>query len=149
MTISNQRTALDPVVDIFRAEGIYAYGTFDDQNRWCVACDVEEGHIDIRIGDDGYEMDAWATLTGMYVDEENVRRRYALERLARVSIPAIQRGMLDDTEQLHWDDVEKGIALRKTLQLPFATTEILPDIARNQLNDVNETLLFLSRQINS
>lgn len=149
MTISNQRTALDPVVDIFRGEGFYAYGTFDDENRWCVACDVEEGHIDIRIGDDGYEMDAWATLTGMYVDEENSRKRHALERLARVSIPSIQRGMLDETEKLHWDDVEKGIALRKTIQLPFATTEILPQIAMNQLNDVNETLLFLARQINS
>jgi hypothetical protein len=149
MTISNQRTALDPVVGVFRAEGYYAYGTYDDQNRWCVACDVEAGHIDIRIGDDGYEMDAWATLIGMYVDEENVRRRIALERLARVSIPAIQRGMLDDTEQLQWDDVEKGIALRKTIQLPFATTEILPEIAMRQLEDVNETLLFLARQINT
>ncbi|CAN5828970.1 hypothetical protein BH23CHL2_BH23CHL2_13860 [soil metagenome] len=149
MTISNQRTALDPVVDIFRDQGYYAYGTFDDQNRWCVACDVEDGHIDIRIGDDGYELDAWATLTGMYLDEENMRRRYALERLARVSIPSIQRGMLDDTEKLHWDDVEKGIALRKTIQLPFAATDRLPEIAMGQLQDVNETLLFLARQINS
>ena len=149
MTLANQQTALAPIVGIFRAAGIYAYGTYDDQNRWCVACDVEEGHIDVRIGDDGYEMDAWATLTGMYVDEENTRRRHALERLARVSIPAIQRGILDDTEQLHWDDVEKGIALRKTIQLPFATTEMLPRIAMDQLHDVNETLLFLARQINS
>ncbi|MEZ4522316.1 MAG: hypothetical protein R3A46_11835 [Thermomicrobiales bacterium] len=149
MTITDQKIALDPVVEVFRGEGFYAYGTFDDENRWCVACDVEDGHIDVRIGDDGFEMDAWATLTGMYVDEENVRRRYALERLARVSIPSIQRGMLDDTELLHWDDVEKGIALRKTIQLPFATTEMLPEIAMRQLQDVNETLLFLARQINS
>ena len=148
MTISHQRHALDPVVEVFRGEGFYAYGTFDDENRWCVACDVEDGHVDIRIGDDGYEMDAWATLTGMYIDEENVRRRHALERLARVSIPAIQRGMLDDTEKLHWDDFEKGIALRKTIQLPFSTIDILPEIAMNQLQDVNDSLLFLSRQIN-
>ena len=149
MAIANQQAALDPIVGIFRGEGIYAYGTYDDQNRWCIACDVEEGHIDVRIGEDGYEMDAWATLTGMYIDEENTRRRHALERLARVSIPAIQRGILDDTEQLHWDDFEKGIALRKTIQLPFATTEMLPGIAMDQLRDVNETLLFLARQINS
>lgn len=149
MPIADQKVALDPVVGVFRTEGFYAYGTYDDENRWCVACDVEDGHIDIRIGEDGYEMDAWATLTGMYVDEENTRRRYALERLARVSIPAIQRGILDETEHLHWDDFEKGIALRKTIQLPFATTELLPEIAMNQLSDVNETLLFLARQINS
>jgi hypothetical protein len=135
-------------VEIFREQGFYAYGTFDDQNRWCVACDLEDGHIDIRIGDDGYEMDTWATLIGMYVDEENVRRRLALERLARVSIPAIQRGLLDETELLHWDDFEKGLAIRKTIQLPFSASKALPDIAVNQLVDVNATLLFLARQIN-
>lgn len=149
MTISEHRTALDPVVKIFRDQGYYAYGTFDDQNRWCVACDLEDGHIDVRIGEDGYEMDAWATLTGMYIDEENPRRRHALERLARVSIPAIQRGLLDETEKLTWDDFEKGIALRKTIQIPFSASERLPEIALNQLKDVNETLLFLARQINS
>jgi hypothetical protein len=149
MPITDQQVALDPVVRVFRDEGYYAYGTYDDENRWCVACDVEDGHVDIRIGEDGYEMDAWATLTGMYIDEENTRRRYALERLARVSIPAIQRGILDETEQLHWDDFEKGIALRKTIQLPFAATAMLPGIAMDQLRDVNDTLLFLARQINS
>lgn len=149
MTVSQHRHALDPVVEIFREQGFYAYGTFDDQNRWCVACDLEDGHIDVRIGEDGFEMDSWATLTGMYIDEENPRRRHALERLARVSIPAIQRGLLDDTEHLHWDDVEKGIALRKTIQLPFSASERLPDIALSQLEDVNQTLLFLARQINT
>jgi len=149
MTIAQHRNALDPVVKVFREHGYYAYGTFDDENRWCVACDLEDGHIDVRIGEDGFEMDAWATLTGMYIDEENARRRHALERLARVSIPAIQRGLLDETEKLHWDDFEKGIALRKTIQLPFSATERLPEIALNQLEDVNQTLLFLARQINS
>jgi hypothetical protein len=149
MSLLHHKNALDPVVDIFRDRGFYAYGTFDDENRWCVACDLEDGHIDVRIGDDGYEMDAWATLTGMYIDEENARKRHALERLARVSIPAMQRGLLDETERLHWDDVEKGIALRKTIQLPFAASERLPDIALSQLEDVNQTLLFLARQINT
>jgi hypothetical protein len=148
MTITQHQHALRPVLDAFRERGIYAYGTVDDENRWCVACDLEDGHIDVRIGDDGFEMDAWATLTGMYIDEENTRRRFALERLARVSIPSMQRGLLDETQRLSWDDVEKGIAIRKTIQLPFAATERLPEIAVNQLNDVNSTLLFLARQIN-
>lgn len=149
MTVMEHRTALEPVVKVFRDAGFYAYGTIDDENRWCVACDVEDGHIDIRIGLDGYEMDAWATLTGMFADEENVRRLHALERLARVSIPAIQRGFLDDTEVLSWDDVEKGISLRKTVNIPFSATERLPEIGMQQLQDVNSTLLFLARQINS
>lgn len=149
MSVSEHQAALAPVVDVFRAEGFYAYGTFDDQNRWCVACDLEAGHIDIRIGMDGYELDAWATLTGMYVDEENLRRRYAMERLARVSIPSMQRGFLDETQTLSWDEVEHGISLRKTISLPFHVTERLPEIAVDQLNDVNETLLFLERQINA
>lgn len=149
MTVMEHRVALEPVAKVFREVGIYAYGTMDDENRWCVACDVEDGHIDIRIGLDGYEMDSWATLTGMFADEENVRRRYALERLARVSIPAIQRGFLDDTEILSWDDVEKGISLRKTVNIPFSATERLPEIGMQQLEDVNTTLLFLGRQINT
>jgi hypothetical protein len=148
MTITHHQQALQPVLAAFRERGIYAYGTIDDENRWCVACDLEDGHIDVRVGDDGFEMDAWATLTGMYIDEEDTRRRHALERLARVSIPAIQRGLLDDTERLSWDDFEKGIAIRKTIQLPFAATELLPEIAIQQLEDVNQTLLFLARQIN-
>jgi hypothetical protein len=148
MTITYHQHALRPVLEAFRDNGIYAYGTIDDENRWCVACDLEEGHIDVRVGDDGFEMDAWATLTGMYIDEENVRRRHALERLARVTIPSMQRGLLDDTQRLSWDDVEKGIAIRKTIQLPFASTDMLPDIAVQQLEDVNRTLLFLARQIN-
>lgn len=146
-TIDEHQTALQPVVEQFRREGYYAYGTFDDQNRWCVACDIEEGHIDVRIGDDGFEMDTWATLIGMFVDEENPRRRHALERLARVSIPGIQRGYLDDTEVLSWDDVEKGLALRRTIDIPFSATDRLPSIALQQLEAVNSTLLFLARQI--
>ena len=149
MTVTEHRAALEPVARVFRDAGFYAYGTLDDENRWCIACDVEEGHLDIRIGLDGYEMDAWAALTGMFVDEENMRRRQALERLARVSIPAIQRGFLDDTEVLSWDDVEKGIALRKTVNIPFSATERLPEIGMQQLEDVNATLLFLARQINT
>ncbi|MFW6076080.1 MAG: hypothetical protein ACOC9Y_10825 [Chloroflexota bacterium] len=147
--IQEHQLALQPVVDVFKRAGYYAYGTIDDENRWCVACDLEEGHIDVRIGDDGYEMDTWSTLTGMFIDEENLRRRYALERLARVSIPSIQRGYLDDTERLSWDDFEKGIALRRTIDLPFSATEMLPSIAAEQLEAVNATLLFLARQINT
>lgn len=148
MSITDHQQALEPVVDRLRRADYWAYGTFDDENRWCVACDLPEGHIDIRIGPDSYEVDAWATLTGMFVDEENRRRRAALERLARVSIPGIQRGYLAENEKLSWDSVEHGIALRRTLTLPFSALEALPDLILQELEHVNATLVFLSRQIN-
>ncbi|MDQ3548968.1 MAG: hypothetical protein M3439_09130, partial [Chloroflexota bacterium] len=64
VAVSEHRIALEPVVGIFRDAGFYAYRTLDDENNWCVACDLEEGHIDVRIGDDGYELDVWATSPG-------------------------------------------------------------------------------------
>ncbi len=147
MTITDHQIALQPIVHIFKAEDLWAYGTFDDENRWCVACDLETGHIDIRIGEDGYALDVWAILTGMFVDEENYRRRMALERLARVSIPGLQRGFLDELHTLSWDDSEKGLALRKSVQVPFSATPLLPTIAIDQLNDLNRTLLYIERQL--
>ncbi len=148
MTIADHQKALEPVVERLKQAGFWAYGTFDDENRWCVACDLAEGHVDVRIGLDGYEVDVWATLTGMFVDEENTRRRHALERLARISIPGIQRGYLAPNEKLTWDPVERGIALRRTREIPFSALDALPELITNELEHVTQTLIFLSRRIN-
>jgi hypothetical protein len=147
VSISEHRTALDPIVQTFRDHGVYAYGTVDDENRWCVAADLEAGHIDVRIGLDGYELDVWATSPGMFVEEENERRKKAMERLVRVSIPGIQRGYLDDHHLLTWDDFEQGIALRKSVALPFSVDGRLPEIAMSQLEELNETLTFLESRL--
>lgn len=147
MSIAEHRTALSPVVRRFREEGIYAYGTVDDENRWCVAADLDLGHIDVRIGQDGYELDVWATSPGMFLEEENERRRIAMERLVRVSIPGIQRGYLDDHHHLTWDDFEQGIALRKSMALPFSVDQQLPEIAMSQLDELNTTLEFLEGRL--
>lgn len=147
MSITEHRAALNPVVQTFRAHGVYAYGTVDDENRWCVAADLEAGHIDVRIGLDGFELDVWATSPGMFVEEENPRRRQAMERLVRVSIPGIQRGYLDENHLLTWADDEAGIALRKSMALPFSVDARLPEIAMEQLDELNETLTVLEGRL--
>jgi hypothetical protein len=147
MSVVEHREALGPLVDIFRAAGLYAYRTLDDQNRWCIACDLEDGHIDVRIGDDGYELDVWATSPGMYADEENERRRIALERLARISIPSLRRGFLDDHQTLEWDYNDHGISLRTEFLAPFSSGERLPEISTDQLRELNDSLRYIERKL--
>ena len=149
MAIAEHRTALEPVVAIFRDAGFYAYRTLDGENNWCVACDLEEGHIDIRIGDDGYELDVWATSPGLFVEEEDTRRRYALERLARVSLPGIRRGMLEENQTIEWDENERGLSLRSRFIVPFSINERMPAVALQQLGELNDALTVIERRIAS
>lgn len=141
------RDALEPVVAFFRSAGLYAYRTLDEENRWCVASDLEDGHIDVRIGDDGYELDVWATSPGMFADEENDRRRIALERLARISMPSLRRGYLEENQELTWNHDEHGVSLRTRYLLPFSAGERLPDIAATQLAELNAALRFIERKL--
>lgn len=144
---NGHRDALAPVVEYFRAAGLYAYRTLDAENRWCVASDLEDGHVDVRIGDDGYELDVWATSPGMFADEENDRRRAALERLARISIPGLRRGYLEDNQDLEWNHDEHGVSLRTSYLVPFSAGEHLPQFALSQLDELNQALRFLERKI--
>ena len=147
MPAADHHVALEPVIGTFRAAGFYAYRTLDDENRWCVACDLEDGHIDVRIGLDGYELDVWATSPGMYADEEDERRRYALERLARISLPGIRRGFLEEHQQLVWNAAEQGVSLRTSYALPFAAGDRLPDVALQELQELNRALRFIERKL--
>jgi hypothetical protein len=149
VAVSEHRIALEPVVDIFRDAGFYAYRTLDDENNWCVACDLEEGHIDIRIGDDGYELDVWATSPGLFIEEEDTRRRHALERLARVSLPGIRRGLLEENQTIEWDENERGLTLRSRFILPFSINERMPGVALQQLGELNDALSVIERRIAS
>jgi hypothetical protein len=78
----------------WKEPGFYAYGTIDEENRWVISADDEAGHVDVRVGLDGYQLDLWATLPGLFSEEENDFRRRAMERLARMSIPAVRQGFL-------------------------------------------------------
>jgi hypothetical protein len=147
--IPEHRIALEPVVRILRDAGLYAYRTIDEENNWSVAIDLEEGHVDIRIGEDGYELDVWATSPGLFVDEEDPRRRHALERLARISIPGLRRGFLEENQILEWNDLERGLSLRSRFVLPFSADERLPQIALDQLRELNQHLSVIERRIAS
>jgi hypothetical protein len=149
LAIPEHRIALEPVVCILKDAGFYAYRTLDEENNWSVAVDIEEGHIDIRIGEDGYELDVWATSPGMFIDEEDPRRRHALERLARISIPGLRRGFLEENQVLEWNDLERGLSLRSRFVMPFSGGERIPQIALDQLRDLNQHLLMIERRMAS
>jgi len=143
----NPREALEPVADILRDAGFYAYITLDAENRWSVACDTEEGHVDVRVGEDGYELDVWDTSPGLFMDEENERRREAMERLARVSLPAIARGFLEPNQEVWWEEAEHGVGVRLRFQLPFSLREQIGRIAKERLAELNEVITLVETRL--
>ncbi len=147
MAIDDHYPALEPVVTIFRDTGLYAYRTLTDENDWAVAVDLEDGRVDVRIGDDGYLVEVSAISTGMFMDEEDDRRRRVLERLARISMPGIRRGMLAEHQDVDWDVEGEGIALRSQHMLPFSGAVRIPTFALNELQELNIQLRIVERQI--
>ena len=74
--IARAREALALVRDALEGAGFYAYGTVDDENRWVISADDEAGHVDVRVGPDGYQLEFWGTVPGLFSEEENdIRRR--------------------------------------------------------------------------
>ena len=145
--IANARRALAPVQAALEQAGFYAYGTVDDQNRWTIAVDDEAGHVDIRIGGDGFRVELWATSPGLYVEEENEFRRRALERLARITLPNVARGSLAPHQSAWWDEAERGIAVRLRYDLPFARAADVGQFVRGKLTELEELLGFVEREV--
>lgn len=143
----SDREALQPVLQELSGAGLYAYITVDDMSRWTVASDTEFGRIDVRVGADGYELDVWDTSPGLFWEEEEDHRREAFERLARVSLPAIARGMLDAGQQAWWDDADHGVGVRVYCELPFSRQEQIVAIAQRQLEILNDTIALLERRL--
>ena len=146
-TLANARRALDPVRLALTNAGFYAYGTVDDQNRWTIAVDDEAGRIDVRIGDDGFAVELWATSPGLYVEEENEFRRRALERLARITLPNVARGSLAPHQVAWWDEVEHGVAVRIRYDLPFARAADIGTFAREKLPELGALLGFVESEV--
>jgi hypothetical protein len=141
------RAALQPVISLLAASGFYAYLMVDDMSRWTVASDTEFGRIDVRIGADGYELEVWDTSPGLFWEEEEDHRREAFERMARVSLPAVARGVLDIGQHAWWDDGDHGVGVRQHFELPFAQREQIADIARRQLELLNDAITLLERRL--
>jgi hypothetical protein len=147
--IITARKALLPVEQSLRDAGFYAYGTFDDQHRWSVAADDEAGRIDVRVGRDGYEIELWATSPGLYAEIENEWRRRAMERLARMTIPRIAQGMLELYQSAEWDEVDHGVGVRITFEVPFTRGNDIGSIVRSRLPELDELLTFVESQVGS
>lgn len=145
--LANDRAALAPAQRSLQAAGFYAYSTLDDQNRWTVAVDDELGRVDVHIGHDGYEVTLWASSPGLYADEENEWRRQARERLARIRLPSVARGFLDEHQTASWEEVDAGIAVSCTYELPFNRGDDIGAFAREHLPGLEEVLTTIERQI--
>jgi hypothetical protein len=141
------RIALQPVIAELAAAGFYAYMTVDDMSRWTVASDTEYGRVDVRIGSDGFDLDVWDTSPGLFWEEEEDHRREAYERMARVSLPAVARGVLNAGQQAWWDDGDHGVGVRVHYELPFSLREQIGAIARRQLELLNDTIALLEQRL--
>ena len=145
--VPRENRALEPVKASLERAGFYAYGTFDDQRRWTIAVDDELGRVDVRIGDDGFAIEMWATSPGLFVEEENDWRRRAHERLARMTIPNIARGMLAPHQSANWDEVEQGVCVRVRYDLPFTRADQVGAFVREHLPELDDLLTKVESQI--
>lgn len=145
--IANARRALAPVQASLQAADFYAYGTVDDQNRWTIAADDEAGHVDVRVGADGFAVELWSSSPGLYADQENEFRRRALERLARMTVPNVARGFLEPHQSAWWDETDLGVAVRLAYDLPFGRAEDIGPFVRSKLPELEQLLGFVERQV--
>lgn len=145
--IARDRLALTPVLDSLRDAGFYAYGTLDDQSRWSIAVDDEMGRVDVRVGDDGFEIVLWMSSPGLYADEENVWKQQSRSRLARMTILRIAQGYLEPHQSAGWDDVDQGVAVTELYQLPFNRAGDVGSFVRKQLPQLENILSFIEREL--
>lgn len=145
--IERDRLALEPVLRSLKAAGFYSYGTYDDQQRWTIAVDDESGRVDVRVGTDGYRIDLRGTSPGLFADEENEWKRKAHERLVRIMLPNIQRGYLAEHQLAAWDDVDQGVGVRISYELPFNRAEQIGGFVREHLPELEDTLALIESQI--
>jgi hypothetical protein len=145
--IEHDRVALEGVRQSLVDAGFYAYGRYDEQNRWSVAVDDEAGRADVRIGDDGYEVELWASSPGLYADEENEWRAKSRARLVRMQLPGIARGFLEPHQHVEWDEVDEGIAVTEVYQLPFTRTADVGAFVRSHLPALEDLLARIESQL--
>ncbi|TVR75198.1 MAG: hypothetical protein EA415_04510 [Sphaerobacteraceae bacterium] len=138
---------LERVVQTLSDAGFYAYPHIDDQNRWSVSIDTDEGHVDVRLGGGVYVLEAWDTSPGLFWEEQNERRFHALERRARIVMPAIARGLVGDGEELWWDEQEHGVGARVSTRVPYEDILHIPKYAMQLLNMLNDLLGEAERRL--
>jgi hypothetical protein len=145
--LPRENRALEPVKASLKAAGYYAYGTFDDQQRWTIAVDDELGRVDVRIGPDGFVVEMYATSPGLFSEEDNEWRRRVHERLARMTIPNVARGSLAAHQTAYWDEVEQGVGVKTRYELPFTRAEHIGAFVREHLPELEDLLTLVESQI--
>ncbi len=145
--VERDKLALDPVRVSLLEAGFYAYTTYDDQQRWSVAVDDEAGRVDVRVGMDGYDVDLWGSSPGMFADEDNEWKRRTYARLVRIVLPNIARGHLSEHQYAMWDEVEQGIAVRISYELPFQRAPEIGRFVRERLPELEDLLSLVESQI--
>ena len=141
------REALAPARESLEQAGFYAYGMVSEDHRWTIAVDDELGRADVRIGDDGLEVVLTATSPGLYADEESDWRRSSRARLARISLPNITRGFLEPNQVARWDEIEEGVAITETWQLPFTRSHDVGTFVRDNLPRLSDVLTRIESQL--
>jgi hypothetical protein len=144
---SSAREQLSDALEVLRRAGYYAYLGPDDQNRWTVSSDTDDGHIDVRFTGAGYVIEAWDTSPGLFWDEEDERRFAAKERLARIQVPAIARGMLEPDQEVWWDETDHGVGARVSDHLGLNEVDRLPSVAQRMLDELNDLLARVERRL--
>ncbi|MCA9858984.1 MAG: hypothetical protein KC438_04640 [Thermomicrobiales bacterium] len=130
-------------------EGFYAYGMLDDQQRWVVAVDDEQGQADVRLEDDEFVIELRGVSPGLFSEEESEWRRRALERLARRVIPNVARGMLEANESASWSEADEGVAVGMTYRIPIANAGQIGPFVREALPAIDDLVTQVESQLRS
>ncbi len=145
--LREDQATLEPVRQVLREAGFWAYGTVDESNRWSIAVDDELGRADVRIGHDGFQIELRASSPGLYAEEEAPWRHQARTRLARMQIPRIARGFLDSHQSAFWDDTIEGVTVTETVEMPFQRTGDIPAFVRSRLPQIEELVTRIEQQL--
>lgn len=146
-SIAADRQTLLPVLYSLKAAGYYAYGMLDENNRWTIAADDELGRIDVRVGQDGYEVVLGMNSPGLYADEESIYKQASRSRLARIAIPRIARGFLEPHQTARWDDIDQGVAVAEHYELPFARADAIGEFVRENHPKLEDLLTLIEQQL--
>lgn len=142
----DQKT-LESVRQALRQDGFWAYGTIDESNRWSIAVDDELGRADVRIGQDGFEIEMRASSPGLYAEEDSPWRRQSRSRLARLQIPRIARGYLESHQTALWDETIEGVAVVEMVEMPFHRAEDIPGFIRDRLPRIEDLVTMIEREL--
>lgn len=145
--IVQDRKALEPVLQSLKDAGYYAYGMVNENNDWTIAADDEIGRVDVRVGQDGFEVILGMSSPGLYADEESPYRQSSRARLARIAIPRIARGFLEPHQTATWDEVDQGVAVTEHYEMPFTRAADIGKFVRDRHPHLEEILVLVERQL--